>query len=168
MVICLACQDTTREEHNGHQDKADDTGNARVWRRSIPHANPFVRNPLGKTKKRTYGEAMKHITFGDKSLLVGDQAADLMIEYASLLSSNGDSDTVTLHAVGPDGNEADATFLLDTGTPLMIETTNSSMPEPDNSDAVSYMQEKMMLLSSPPPVRPHNETMPDNYEDLNL
>jgi hypothetical protein len=30
------------------------------------------------------------------------------------------------------------------------------------------MQEKIMLLSSPPPVRPHDETMPENYEDLNL
>ncbi|MCP2031321.1 hypothetical protein L1277_001412 [Okibacterium sp. HSC-33S16] len=111
---------------------------------------------------------MKHITFADKTLLSGDQVADLLLEYASLLAGKGDADTVTIHAIGPDGNEVDATILLDAGAPLMAETTNSTMPEPDNAEAVSYMQEKMMLLSSPPPVRPHDETMPESYEDLNL
>ena len=111
---------------------------------------------------------MKHITFADKSLLVGDQAADLLLEYAALLAGAGSADTVKLRAIGPDGSETEATFLLDAGAPLMAETTTSNLPEVDNSEAIAYLQEKMMLLSSPPPVRPQDETMPDNYEDLNL
>ena len=134
----------------------------------IRRDDPTLRKPLGKDVGETYGEHMKHITFGDKSLLVGDQATDLLLQYASLLASESNADTVTLRAIGPDGNETEATFLLDTGVPLMAETTISSLPELDNAEAVAYMQERIMLLSSPPPVRPHDETMPENYEDLNL
>ncbi|GGE93721.1 hypothetical protein GCM10011313_15870 [Mycetocola zhadangensis] len=127
-----------------------------------------MRKPLGKSASGTYREHMKHVTFGDKSLLIGDQATDLLLEYASLLATESKADTVTLRAISPDGNETEATFLLDSGVALIAETTISSLPDLDNADAVAYMQERIMLLSSPPPVRPHDETMPENYEDLNL
>jgi hypothetical protein len=111
---------------------------------------------------------MKHITFGDKSLFAGDEAADLLLEYAALLASRSDADTVTMRVMGPDGNESDATFLLDSGAPLMAESTNSSLPALDDSAAISYMREKIALLSSPPAVQPHDEILPEHYENLNL
>jgi hypothetical protein len=82
---------------------------------------------------------MKHVTFGTKSMLIGDVAAEMLLEYAALIAELGGGDTVDLHAVNGDGNAVTASFLLDSGTPLMAETTVSSLPEPDNDEAVAYM-----------------------------
>lgn len=111
---------------------------------------------------------MKHVTYGGKSLLMGNLAADTMLEYAALLARTQSADTVELKAVSTDGNDVVATFLLDTGAPLMAESAHSSMPEPDNSDVVAYMQTQIMRLSTAPPVPPADASMPGNYEDLNL
>jgi hypothetical protein len=106
---------------------------------------------------------MKHITFADKSLLIGDEAADLMLEYAAKLAGSSNADTVKLNAISSDGDEVVATFLLDAGAPLMAETTTSTLPEPDNTDAVAYMIGQMALTSTRPfavPVdgAPHDPT----------
>lgn len=111
---------------------------------------------------------MKHVTYAEKSLLVGDEAADTLTEYSALLAKHGSADTVTLTAFGADGEDVEATFVLDQGTILMAETTHSSIPEPDNAEVVREMREKMMRLSSPPVAVPSDETMPTNYEDLDL
>jgi hypothetical protein len=86
----------------------------------------------------------------DKSLLVGDQAADTVARYAALLARHNSGDTVDLHAVSSDGDEVDATLVLNSGTSLMVETTHSNLPEPDNTTAIEYMQGKIQLLESPP------------------
>jgi hypothetical protein len=124
--------------------------------------------PFCATDSRAYRQDMKHITFSDKSLLVDDEAADLLLEYAALLASRASADTVDLVGIEPNGNEVTATFLLDTGAPLMAESTNATMTPPENSEAIRYMRERIMLLSSPPAVRPEDESMPNNYEDLHL
>ncbi|NQX37141.1 hypothetical protein [Herbiconiux sp. VKM Ac-2851] len=107
---------------------------------------------------------MKHITFAEKSLLVGDDAAEAITEYAAALAKHASADTVTLSAFGSDGQDVNATFVLDSGTVLMAETTHSSIPEPDNTDAVAYMREKTRLLVSPPSAGPHDQ-MPSSPED---
>jgi hypothetical protein len=111
---------------------------------------------------------MKHITYGDKSTFLTDETADTLLEYASVLADKGRADTVELRAVGPDGNEVTVSFLLDAGAPLMSESTNSSMTPPENAEGIAYMREQVMRLSSPPPVRPEDETMPASYEDLDF
>ena len=111
---------------------------------------------------------MKHITYGEKSTFLTDEAADALLEYASVLADKGRADTVELRAVGPDGNEVTVSFLLDAGATLMSESTNTSMTPPENDDAIAYMRERVMQLSSPPPVRPDDETMPASYEDLDF
>jgi hypothetical protein len=83
---------------------------------------------------------MKHITFGDKSLLIGDDAADAVLDYAAKLATEGKGDTVEMHAISSDGDEVLATFLLGPGVTMMAETTNTKLPEPDNSEAIEYMQ----------------------------
>jgi hypothetical protein len=111
---------------------------------------------------------MKHVTYADKSVLVGDEAADTLTEYAALLARHESADTVTLHAYGADSDDVDATFVLDAGTILMSETTHSSIPEPDNSDEIMRMREQMLRLSSPNPVQPDDTTMPGHYDGLGL
>lgn len=110
---------------------------------------------------------MKHVTFADKSLLVGDEAADLLTEYSAAVARNHTADTVTLSGYGADGSDVEATFVLDQGTVLMAETTRSSMPEPDNTETERLMREKLSQLTSPAPVQPDGAALP-SYDDLDL
>jgi hypothetical protein len=95
---------------------------------------------------------MKHITYAEKSLLVGDAAADALLEYASALSSRGRGEQVTVRAISSDGDEVEATFLLGAGAPLMAETTHNSFPEPDNSATVDSIREELRRMEHPEPV----------------
>ncbi|MGC5171663.1 hypothetical protein ACPW96_19830 [Micromonospora sp. DT81.3] len=97
---------------------------------------------------------MKHITYAQKSLLVGDAAADALTEYAAAVAAHATADTVTLSAYGADGADVEATFVLDAGVVIMAETTTSSIPEPDNDEAVEYMRSRTRMLNAPPPSRP--------------
>ncbi|KJQ56000.1 hypothetical protein [Microbacterium sp. SA39] len=53
---------------------------------------------------------MKHVTYGEKSLLMGDDAADTLLEYARLVADNSTADTVTVRSISPDGNTVEALF----------------------------------------------------------
>jgi len=65
------------------------------------------------------------------------------MQYAARLADGQRADTVNIRAFGFDGAEVIATFLLDAGAPLMAETSSSTIAEPDNSDAIRYMQDKI-------------------------
>lgn len=89
---------------------------------------------------------MNHVTFRDKSLLMGD-AADTLLEYARLVADNDQADTVTLSAISPDGNTVEASFLLISNTILMGESTNSEITPPDNSETVEELKERIDAIS---------------------
>lgn len=109
---------------------------------------------------------MKHVTYAEKSLLVGDEAADTITEYAALLARHGSADRVTLTALGIDGSTVEATFVLDQGTVLMAESTHSTIPEPDNTEVVRSMHEKIDRLSSPPSVSPSDDAALQHYDEF--
>jgi hypothetical protein len=103
---------------------------------------------------------MMHITFADKNFVVGDEAATTTLKYAAMLARDANADTVTLHAISSDGDEVDTILLLDAGAPLMAETVHSSVPEPDNAVAVSYMNVQMeRFLGS-------NTVVPDDAAEI--
>ncbi|HEX4401795.1 MAG TPA: hypothetical protein VHZ98_10745 [Galbitalea sp.] len=102
---------------------------------------------------------MQHVTFADKSLLVGDDAALLLLEYAAAVAGNDEGDTVMLNAIGSDGDDVVATFLLNSGSPLMAESATTTVTEPDNSEAIEYMSEKLRLIKFPPSV------VADSFDD---
>lgn len=90
---------------------------------------------------------MKQVTFADKSLLVGDDAADLLISYAAILANQKRADTVDIRAIGVEGANVTATFLLDAGALLMAETTPSTVAAPDNTAAEEYMRDRIAELT---------------------
>lgn len=101
-------------------------------------STPFFR------ARSTYGPRVKHVTMADKSLLIGDEAADLLLSYAALIAQIGRGDRVTLRAIGADGDEVQVGFLLNSGTVLLIESSSgSALPEPDNREAIEYMREQL-------------------------
>jgi hypothetical protein len=101
---------------------------------------------------------VKHVTVGEKALLVGDEVADLLIEYAALLATASRGDSVQVRAVGADGDEVVATFLLNPGVVMMAETTRSSLPEPDNTEAEAYLRERIEWIARPPAAAQETET----------
>ena len=109
---------------------------------------------------------MKHLTMADKSLLVDDKTADLRLEYAALLGQNDSADTVVVNAYGDDGDPVAVTFLLNGGVSLLAETSESTVPEPENADAIRYMEGKIQLIQSPPQAQPMAQ--PDQRTDWEL
>jgi hypothetical protein len=100
---------------------------------------------------------MKHLTYADQSVLIGDLAADTLIRFSALLAEKGHADAVSLNAIGNEGDSIVASFVLGSGTNLMSATTNSTIPEPDNAEGVEYMNRRIELLIAPPPVSPQND-----------
>lgn len=111
---------------------------------------------------------MKHVTYAGKSLLVDDTTADLLMEYARVLALEIGSDTVTARAVGSDGNEVEATFLLNQSTVMVAESTHSSMAAPSNADAADYMRTLIDLRLSPPLVQPEELDRETSATDFDL
>lgn len=97
---------------------------------------------------------MKHVTYGQRSLLMSDASAGALIDYAAALGAERRADTVALSAIGPEGDEVEVTFLLNASTALVLESTSGYAPPPANGDAVAYMVERTQLLRQPPPVQP--------------
>lgn len=95
---------------------------------------------------------MQHINFSDTSLLVGDEATGLLLEYAAALGANDMADTVTLRAISSSGDDIVATFLLNAGSALIAESATTTAPEPDNALAIDYMRDRLRLISRPPQI----------------
>ena len=111
---------------------------------------------------------MKHLTYAEKSLLVGDDTADLLLEYAAALGTAGQADTVKVQAMSSDGDDVEATFLLGEGAPLMAETSTTKVPEPDNTDTDAYLRDKIQVLTHPPVGEsfPEGDVFPDDYNEF--
>ena len=107
---------------------------------------------------------MKHVTFADKSLFIGDDAADLLMEYTRLLGQNSTADTVSVAAIGGDGNTVDVSFLLNASSSLVVESTNSVLEPPDNSEAVRYMLGRIDALLHPPNARGRSDDEEFDYD----
>jgi hypothetical protein len=99
---------------------------------------------------------MKHVTYAEKTLLVGDEMADVLLEYAAQLSSDGDGEALDVRAISGDGDEVVATFLLGGGVPLMAETTTSTLPEPDNAELVERVRTDIARRQRPADIQPED------------
>jgi hypothetical protein len=86
---------------------------------------------------------MKHVTIAEKSFLLGDDVADLLIRYAALLGKVNSADSISVRSIGIDGEIVEAQFLLNSGSVMMAESTHSALPEPDNRDAVQYIEDQL-------------------------
>lgn len=96
-----------------------------------------------------YGVRTRHVTYGDKRMLIGDEAAEVLLEYAAQVVRTGGGDSVTMRAIDPDGNDVEVSFLLGSGVTLMSQTATTSVEEPDNAHAIASMRERLGALQSP-------------------
>ena len=109
---------------------------------------------------------MKHLTYADKSLLVDDETAELIVKYAVALGAAGTADSVELRGFGADGDEVVGSFVLNGGTVLMAETVHTSMNDPENTAAIEYMRARLARLQSPPTVQPADPDCSDYLTEI--
>lgn len=107
---------------------------------------------------------MKHIKYADKTLLVGDDAADTIVEYPTVHANAEAADNIDLDGYGSDGQDITSSFVLNSGTVLMAETTHLSIPERDNSAAVAHMRERIAEILTPNLVLPEERTAIADYD----
>jgi hypothetical protein len=107
---------------------------------------------------------MKHLTYADRSLLIGDEAADTLLRFAAELSDSDRADTVKMNAIDDVGNVVVASFVLGAGVNLMAKSMSSTYDEPDNTEALEYMRAKMDELASPNKAAPFDEPLPSHPE----
>jgi hypothetical protein len=93
---------------------------------------------------------MRHLRFGSKSLFVGDEAAETLVDYGALIAQTRGGDRIDLLGFSAEGNRITTTFLLNSGTDLVVESTNLPFDEVDNEAAVEYMREKIRGLEISP------------------
>jgi hypothetical protein len=107
---------------------------------------------------------MKHLTYADQSVLIGDEAADTLVRFAARLSDSNRADTVTMNAIDGNGTVIVASFVLGAGVNLMAQTTSSPLEEPDNTEAVDYMRARIGELASPTNAQPVDAPTPSQLD----
>jgi len=108
---------------------------------------------------------MKLLTYADRTVLIGDDAADTLLEFSAMLAETGHADSVVLNAIDSDGSDVVASFLLGSGTNLMAQSTSSTLPEPANDEGIAYMRGKLADLETPPsPQTNDTEVLPSTDE----
>ena len=103
---------------------------------------------------------MKLVTYSDKSVLLGDEAADYLVRFAAFIADKGRAEAISLNVIASDGELIVTSFVLGAGISLMAESTLSPLPEPENGAGVEYMNEKMEMLTAPLRAVPASEPWP--------
>ncbi|MFE7845958.1 hypothetical protein ACFUTX_12305 [Microbacterium sp. NPDC057407] len=111
---------------------------------------------------------MKHVTYGENSLLMSDASADALIQYAAALGAENTADTVTLSAIRLEGNEVEVTFLLNPATALMVESATGVATPPPNDEAIASLRARTERLRHPAPAQPQffDDEIPDDLRGL--
>ena len=79
----------------------------------------------------------------DRPLLIGNEAADLLLDYAALIAQLGRGDSVRLNAIGTHGEDVAVGVLLNSGSTMVVESATCLLPEPDNAVAIAYLSSRL-------------------------
>lgn len=93
---------------------------------------------------------MKELIFAGRPVLVGDAAADAVVDYTAVLMRASSADTVELRALDQNGRSIEVYYVLGSAAPVMAQTVDTSHAEPDNAEAVRYMRAAMRRLDPGP------------------
>jgi hypothetical protein len=90
---------------------------------------------------------VKHVLYGQKSMFLGDEATNALLDYAAHVAQLRTGGRVDLRAYTDQGNLVVVTFLLNAATGLVAESTDLTMTAPDNSGAIAYMRQQIEKFS---------------------
>jgi hypothetical protein len=89
---------------------------------------------------------MKELIFPGRAVLVGDAAADAVVDYSAVLTRMASADTIELRALDEKGRSVEVYYMLGSAAPVMAQTVESQLAEPDNDEAVRYMHAAIRRL----------------------
>lgn len=105
---------------------------------------------------------MKLLTYAEAGWLVGDDAAQALIDYAVALGRSNSADAIEMSALDEQGRPEVVTFLIGPATMMTAESTVSAFDEPENGRSVATIRERLARLQPPSP-RPSTER-PVNHQ----
>jgi hypothetical protein len=85
-----------------------------------------------------------------KGLLVGDEIADALTEYAAMVARIHQGDRVKIKALSAVGELTEVTVVFTNATAMVAETVHSELPEPENQEAIDYLRQQSMAISNIP------------------
>lgn len=106
------------------------------------------------------------LTYAEATWLVGDDAAQAIIDYAVALGRTGSADSIEFAALGPQGALERVTFLIGPATMMTMESTDSTAEEPENSLAIATIRERLARIQPPSPVASTDRPRNQHIEDL--
>lgn len=92
---------------------------------------------------------MKSITYAEKSWLLGDLAADAVVEYAVLLARTGSADSVDVSVLSLDGTAHSLTLVVGPATMMTSAPVDTALEAPNNDDAIALIHERMRIIRTP-------------------
>ncbi len=93
---------------------------------------------------------MRRIHYAGDTLLLGDDVADALMDYAARLARQDSAVTITIRALDDGGTEHAVDILVGPATMMTATHVDSDLPEPDNAAVVADLARRVSLLESPP------------------
>jgi hypothetical protein len=89
---------------------------------------------------------VKELVYAGRAVLVGDEAADAVVDYAAVLARMRSADSVELEALTEDRRPVRVYYVLGNVAPVMAQTIEIDEAEPDNASQVGYMRAALRRL----------------------
>ena len=97
---------------------------------------------------------MKLLNYGDTEWLVGDEAAQLLMDYSVLMARVNTADSINVTMLDSHGESQNLNILIGPATMMTSRATVSEFAEPENDAAVAEVRGKIAAIEDPPPVQP--------------
>lgn len=95
---------------------------------------------------------MKRLRYADEAWLIDDGVADAIMERATRLAKLQEAETLSVNVLTEVGKPEVVSFLIGPATMMTVETTDSTFPEPDNSQLRERLTRPVIV--QPTPVAP--------------
>jgi hypothetical protein len=86
----------------------------------------------------------------DKDMLVGDELADALTEYAAIVARIGSGDRVKINAFSAIGESTEVTVVFTAATAIVAESVHSQLPELDNEEVTASLRRRSSAIMDPP------------------
>jgi len=109
---------------------------------------------------------MKQLSYDGGTWLLGDEAADALLDYAVSLGRRSGADSIEVSVLDGDGQPEQLTLLIGPATMMTAGTSRSRASEPDNRDAIAEMTRRLHAAVPPGPVTSPQPIINDYIEDF--
>ena len=91
---------------------------------------------------------MKLLRYGERTWLVGDTTADILLDYAAALARGGSAEHVALQVLDVNGAAEEVEFLIGPATMMTAEPAQKEFDDPDNGEAERSMRSRTDKLNA--------------------